>query len=267
MTNSVELPKHLSRTQKIIACTLVVLAVGLALSWSGWLLLPGQDRDRMLLQAVQSNNLTRFKLLLWAGANPNRVFGAKPEDWVMCEVAERGRLAFLKAAQAHGGNIHMRNTTPPIQVSLNAIYSAPLLCAIAMHNHETFSYLLQQGVDTTTPVFVGNPPGQPGINPALVGRDKRSTPLMEAIGGYEFRMAYDMMQLRPMTWDEKWRLAFFLRYPGGIDTNSEAYRVWLPKVLALARQQGLDEIDPDEPSPQAKQLGIPRSPSAPPPRQ
>ena len=267
MTTSVELPRYLSRKQKIIAWALILLAVGVALSWSGVLLLPGQDRDRMLLQAVRSNDLTRFKLLLWAGANPNRVFGSRPEDWVMCEAADQGRLAFLKAAQAHGSDIRMRNSTPPIGVSLNAIYSAPLLCAISMSNYETFSYLLQQGVDTTIPVYVGRQPKSAAVNPALVGRLMRGTPITNAISGNQYRMIYDMMQIRPLNWEEKWSLARIAEKPTvGIDTASDAYRVWLPKVLELARRQGLDEIDPHEPSPEAQRLGLPRAPSAPPPR-
>lgn len=234
-----------------------VMAVLVLLNWTGVLVMPWQDRDRLLLEAVQENNLFKFKRLLEGGANPNRVFGTKPEDWVMCEVADKGRLAFLKAAQAHGGDIHMRNTEPPIQVSLNAIFSAPLLCAISMHSYVTFKYLLDQGADTRIRVFTGAKPKNRHVTPAIVGKTLYDSPI--TVAGTNYRMVYDMMLLRPLSWEEKWSLKNKEINPRGIDRKSEAYRVWWPKVLAMAKQQGLDEIDLGEPSDEAKRLGIGRS--------
>lgn len=142
------------------------------------------EKDRQLLKAVVKDDLATFEKLLQEGANPNVIFGKGPKDWVMCQVADKGRLDFLKAAIQHGGDINLRNPYTT-KSTVKAIFSAPLLCAIRMHNDETFDYLLDEGVD---------------INIEACTECKqerlRGSPITVAEHGNEYRMVVELINRR-----------------------------------------------------------------------
>lgn len=105
-----------------------------------------ERKDMKLLTSLKKGKFRKFEQLLKKGANPNRIFGKQVDDWVMCEATRKGNMKFLKLAVMHGGDINLRNPYTNKSV-VKAIFSAPLLCSIRLHNVESFSYLLDKGVN------------------------------------------------------------------------------------------------------------------------
>ncbi len=222
----------------------VVLALGV-LNMQGMLIFPWEDKDKALLETLKKGRLTQFEKLLKNGANPNRIFGINPSDWVMCEANKKGNIKFLKLAIKHGGDINLRNTTPPITKSLDSIWSAPILCAITMHNYKSFDFLLNNNVKIDIKV---RPDARKiahdnqHARPEALGKTMYSSPLIEAIYSNEYRMAYDILQnIEKLSPEEEWKITISIT--GGIDPKSEANE-WRLKVVDLLRKRGY-EINPN----------------------
>ena len=105
-----------------------------------------ENLDKKLLSAVNKDQYSKFKKLLKKGANPNKIYGKRSKEWVMCAATKKDRLKFLKSALEYGGDINLRNSYTT-KSTVKAIYSAPILCSIGFHNDEAFDYLLGEGVD------------------------------------------------------------------------------------------------------------------------
>lgn len=228
-----------------MSLTLILLLLLGLLNQQGILISPWEDKDRALLKTLKKNQFRQFKKLLKNGANPNRIFGINPSDWVMCEANNEGKVDFLELAVKYGGDINLRNTTPPITRSLDSIWSAPILCAITMHNYEAFSFLLQNNVNIDIKV---RPDAKKiaednrHVRPIMRGKTLYSSPLITAAGN-EYRMVYDMLQLKnELSWEDSWTLKHAIEN-WGLDPNSKAYQ-WRLKVADLLRQRGY-KINPN----------------------
>lgn len=221
------------------AFAVAAAVVGLLKPWRIW-----GEPDAQLLAALHDGHLKRFESLLKKGADPNAIFGAEPSDWVMCEATRQGKEDFLKLAVQYGGNINLRNGTPPLRTSIvHASTSAPILCAIFLHNDRSFDYLVSSGVDLGIPVRVESKPMPKSefIKPELWGKTHYGSPLTTATTFNEYRMAYQIMNKKKLSEEELWTLKQHLeKYP--IDLSSDS-NVWRMKVVELLREQG-HEVQP-----------------------
>ncbi len=214
----------------------VVLALGV-LNMQGMLISPWEDKDKALLKTLKKGRLTQFENLLKDGANPNRIFGINPTDWVMCEANRKGKIEFLKLAVQYGGDINLRNTTPPITKSLDAAWSAPILCSITMHNYQTFDFLLKSNVKIDIKLRPDAPinPDNPDMRPEARGKTMYGSPIINASDFNEYHMVYDILQKKQLSDEEKWQLKINIE-TGGIDPKSEANQ-WRLKVVDLLRKR------------------------------
>ena len=218
----------------------LILILGI-LNIQGMLISPWEDKDKALLKTLKKGHLTQFENLLKKRANPNRIFGINPGDWVMCEANQRGKEKFLELAIKYGGNINLRGIDPMTK-KIDPLFNAPILCAIVMHNYDSFHYLLQKEVNLDIKVWLGAKKireNHPHIIPELWGKTLYGSPVIEAAGFNEYRMVYDILKKRKnLSWEEQWSLKKRIE-TGGIDPKSEAYQ-WRFKVADLLRKRGYE---------------------------
>lgn len=171
------------KTSLILIISVAVIAASVFVARTQGDLFKGNP-DKALLEAVKADDLKKFDALLSAGADPNKIFGKRPDDWVMCQVADKNRLEFLKLAEKHGGDINLRNPYTT-KSTVKAIFSSPLLCAIRLHNEEAFNYLLDRGVDLT-------------IKACTECKNERlqGSPISVAEHGNEYKMVMEMIGRR-----------------------------------------------------------------------
>ncbi len=224
-----------------MSLTLILLLVLGLLNQQGVLITPWEDKNKALLKTLKKNQLHQFEKLLKNGANPNVIYGINPSDWVMCEANKKGKVEFLKLSVKYGGDINLRNTTPPITKSGDSIWSAPILCAITMHNYEAFDFLLQNNVNIdikVRPDAKKIAADNQNVRPIMRGKTLYSSPLIKAAGN-EYRMVYDMLKLKnKLSWEDSWTLKHAIEN-WGLDPNSEAYQ-WRLKVADLLRKRGYE---------------------------
>lgn len=224
----------------ILFSLIVVVAASVLVAQSQGDLFKG-DPDKALLDAVKANDLKKFNALLEEGADPNRIFGKSPEDWVMCQVTDKGRLDFLKRALSHGGDMNLRNPHTT-RSTVKAIFSSPLLCSIRLHNDEAFRYLLDQGVDINIKACTECK------NARLQG-----SPITVAEHGNEYEMVYELIERRDGALSDaeiKGLITGIERTT--IDENSEA-NTWRLKVTDWLLAQG-HEVVPWESSDECRRV-------------
>ncbi len=199
------------------------------------------DVDKALLGAVKSDNLKKFDALLRNGADPNKIFGKRPDDWVMCQVADNDRLEFLKLAIRYGGDINLRNPYTT-KSTVKSIFSSPLLCSIRLHNEEAFKFLLDQGVDTNIMACT-----------ECKNDRLRGTPITVAEHGNEYKMVYELITHRNGDLSEaeiKGLITGIERTT--IDEKSEANN-WRLKVAGWLKSQG-HEVTPWEATDECRRI-------------
>ncbi len=219
----------------------VVLTLGV-LNMQGMLIFSWEDKDKALLRTLKKNRLTQFENLLKNGASPNHIFGINPDEWVMCEANKKGNIEFLKLAIKYGGDINLRNTTPPITKSLDSAWSAPILCASTMHNYRAFKFLLKNNANIEIKVRPDTKKiaeDNSHVKPEVRGKTFFGSPLINAANGNEYRMVYDILQIKKeLSWEELFSLKIRVE-TGGINPNSEANQ-WRLKVADLLRKRGYE---------------------------
>jgi len=224
-----------------MSLTLILLLVLGLLNQQGILISPWEDKDKALLKALKKNQLHQFEKLLKNGANPNAIYGINPSEWVMCEANKKDNIDFLKLAIKYGGDINLRNTTPPITKSLDSIWSAPILCAITMHNYRAFEFLLKNNANIdikVRPDAKKIAEDNKHARPEALGKTMYSSPLIQAIYSNEYKMAYDILQnIEKLSPEEEWKIPISIT--GGIAPISEANQ-WRLKVVDLLRKRGYE---------------------------
>ena len=160
--------------------------------------------NKALLTALQKENLQEFTKLLEKGANPNALLGAKPEDWVMCEVMVGGRDEFLWKAVDYGGDINLRNSTPPLNDNiLLSTESSPLGCAIYHNNISAFNFLMKKNVNLEINNCLDCKPW-PGNEELNIGpRTNNTTPIDTALTLNHWEMVYKMIEKREQLRDQE----------------------------------------------------------------
>jgi hypothetical protein len=103
-------------------------------------LLPWQDANWELVEALEDRNLERFEALLKKGANPNATFNRGYSISVMCDATDQGALEFLKLAIQYGGDVDANNPD-------NYSWPRPIFCAISERHRDAIYYLADHGAD------------------------------------------------------------------------------------------------------------------------
>ena len=201
---------------------------------------PIENLDKALLESLEKNQLNKFEKLLKEGANPNSIFGKKESDWVMCLANQKGRLDFLKLAVEYGGDINLRNRVKPVRT----ITSAPILCAITMHNNEAFDFLLGQGVNLSIHTYEeAQPiPSDSPMDPEFHGKTFYGSPLTRTFAPNEFCMSLKIIEKTDLNWEEKISLKRILEV-SNVDPFSEKDNC-RKKIINLLSQQGTSNIKP-----------------------
>jgi len=191
------------------------------------------------MQAIQQQQLSRFQRLLEKGANPNAIFGAQPTEWVMCMAMYPEYQDYLDLALKHGGDINLRNTTPPLNTSLLlSADSAPILCAIRGKGYAAFNALMARDVELDIKncqgckPFVGNQQLNIGPNSNYI------TPIITASNQDRWEMVYKMVEKKKeLRWQELNQLVYELETGSGINKASDANR-WRLKVVKQLNDMG-----------------------------
>jgi len=201
----------------------IILKIFAAPMWAG-------SSTDDLLASLADGNIEQFDKLLKTGANPNKIYGPKSEQWLMCEATRPGKEAFLELAIQNGADVNLRNTNAPLTKSLVAAsFSAPILCAITYHNKQALMTLIRNGAELDIlscrdcKRFDGN--SKIGAQPVW----NNATPITSATSLNEYEMAYKMIKSRKsLTEDELNKLVFQLEN-NPIDQKSDENN-WRLKV-------------------------------------
>jgi hypothetical protein len=188
--------------------------------------------DKLLLNSLVNNQLEHFKNLLQKGANPNKIYGSEPEDWVMCKANELGNTKFLKLAIEYGGDVNLRNG--------KGLYSAPIFCSGTMTNYEAFRVLFDNNVKIDIkkwPNATKIKENNPHLKPELWGKTFYGSPIINTARNNQYHAVYDILQRKKkLTWEEQYSLKNNI-ISGIIDPKSIGYQ-WKIKVAELLRQRG-----------------------------
>lgn len=184
-------------------------------------LMPWQDADRELLEALKDRNLARFEALLKNGANPNAFFVSKHgfDEWVMCDATEQDALDFLKLALKHGGDVNLYN---PDDYS----FPRPIFCAIINGNVDAVYLLADNGAELAVDKHLRVPPAD--------------TPLVGAASYALWDAAYWMLKKREGQVGEqeiKYIIRNLERGDGSLNPNTEN-DVWRFRVLEYLAAKG-----------------------------
>ena len=223
--------KKKTYTYLLLGLVLLVSGISVAGAW------PWDPLEEQLLEALKKKNLNKFEKLLKKGADPNAILGTEADDWVMCLATDKGNEDFLKLAVEYGGDANLRN------LPAFSSFSAPLLCAMALHNYDAFMFLLDHGADLDMKINPNAKPIPKSIHtrPEKWGKILYEYPVTDATVWNEYHMVYEIMQRKDLNKQElDWLKRSIEEDP--IDLKSEHNR-WRMKVVELLRQQG-HEITP-----------------------
>ena len=129
--------KKVKTTTVIFLAVLILGTAVLAINYYSGI---AKEQGTALLKALKKGELAKFKKLLESGANPNSVFGRN--DWVMGMTTEKGKIAYLKLAVEHGGDVNLNNP--------HSSYNRPIFSALLNNNDEAVKYLIEKGADLET---------------------------------------------------------------------------------------------------------------------
>lgn len=196
-------------------------------------------RDQNLLEAIQQQDLARFKRLLEDGANPNAIFGSQPTTWVMCMAMYPEYEAYLDLVLEHGGDINLRNYTEPLNKSIIlAGDSSPLLCAIRGKGYKAFNALMDRNVELDIKVCRDCQPFEGNEKLNVGPKSNYTTPINAAIHANRWEMVYRMMEARKSLRNTEINsLVFNIESGTGIDKNSDANN-WRLKVAEKLNDMG-----------------------------
>ena len=207
-------------TKNIVVFTLGVLLLGGVVLAKEYLVGESGEPDVALLRALKNNNLTKFEKLLKSGANPNIVFSR--EDWVMGLATQTNKLAFLKLAIAHGGEVDLIN---PYDSS-----NRPISHALLNGNDEAVKYLVEIGADLNL------------RDCPKCAEDLQYSPVISAAAFNEYALVYYMIEKKGgLTPLEIKQLSLKIENEL-IDINSDANQ-WRMKVVEYLRARG-HEVTP-----------------------